>query len=180
MNKILWMAALAVVLIGGLVYVAIPAQPAQVVVAPASWHPAVPMAPEYVGARDGCRRCHLKEFRSWEDTPHATAIEKLEGDDASNPECLKCHTTGMGEPGGFVSMADTEGMANVQCEACHGPGSEYRDRDVMKDRDASVAAGLVIPDASTCEKCHNEESPTFEGDFDFETMKEAGVHEISR
>jgi len=48
----------------------------------------------------------------------------------------------------------------------------------MKDRDASVAAGLLIPDEATCMGCHNAESPTFSGEFDFEAAKAAGVHEI--
>ncbi len=50
----------------------------------------------------------------------------------------------------------------------------------MKDRDASVAAGLRLPDESTCRGCHNENSPTFSGEFDFAEMKEKGVHEIKR
>jgi len=49
-----------------------------------------------------------REYRSWEDTPHATAIETLEGEDATKAECLKCHTTGFGEPTGFTSMEETE------------------------------------------------------------------------
>jgi len=179
MNKTFWMVGVALVIAGGLYFLG-GSEPAAVYAQPASWHSAVPMAPEFVGARDGCRRCHLKEYRSWEKTPHATAHETLEGEDATKAECLTCHTTGMGEPGGFVSMAETEKLAGVQCEACHGAGSDYRDRDIMKDRDASIAAGLKLPDAATCEGCHNEQSPTFKGDFDFETMKAEGVHEISR
>lgn len=132
----------------------------------------------YLNGRDGCRKCHLKQYRSWEATPHATAHDKLEGDDANNPECLQCHTTGMGKPGGFVSRAETPKLLGVQCEACHGPGSDYSDKELMKDRDASVAAGLVIPDAATCQGCHNERSPQFKG-FDFEEYKAKGVHEIS-
>ena len=36
----------------------------------------------------------------------------------------------------------------------------------MKDHDASVAGGLVIPTEETCTVCHNDGSPTFKG-FDF-------------
>ena len=52
------------------------------------------------------------------------------------------------------------------CESCHGAGSEYKSMKVMKDREASVAAGLVIPTEETCTGCHNDKSPTFKG-FDF-------------
>lgn len=132
----------------------------------------------YVGPKDGCRKCHLKEYRSWESTPHATALSKLEGDDATNPECVRCHVTGFGTETGFKSLEETPALANVTCEACHGPGADYRDREVMKDRAASVAAGLHIPDEATCLGCHNADSPQFPGSFDFEEMKAKGVHEI--
>lgn len=135
---------------------------------------------QYVGARDGCRRCHLREYRSWEDTPHASALETLEGDDAANPECLRCHVTGWGEPTGYVTAEETPQLAGVTCESCHGPGSDYRDRDVMKDLDASLAAGMWQPDEQTCRGCHNEESPTFPGEFVYEEMKERGIHSVGR
>jgi len=57
----------------------------------------------------------------------------------------------------------------VQCEACHGPGSDYKAISVMKDKAAAVAAGLIIPDEAMCKKCHNAESPTFTA-FDYKTM----------
>jgi len=57
----------------------------------------------------------------------------------------------------------------VQCETCHGAGSDYKSRKVMKDHDASIAAGLTIPDEQLCLTCHNDKSPTFTG-FDFDEM----------
>lgn len=136
--------------------------------------------PEYEGSRSGCMRCHLREYRSWSDTPHANAIETLPEEERSNPECLECHTTGYGEPSGFQSVEETPELAHVGCEACHGPGSIYKDREIMEDLEASLANGLVVPDEQTCRDCHNEESPTFPGTFDYEEMRERGVHEISR
>lgn len=132
----------------------------------------------YVNGRDGCRKCHLKQYRSWEATPHATAHELLEGADATNAECLACHTTGMGKPGGFVSMEATPKLAGVQCEACHGPGSDYIDKEVMKDAALAQAGGLLTPNEATCRGCHNEKSPDFTG-FDYDEALKAGVHEIS-
>ena len=46
---------------------------------------------------------------------------------------------------------------------------------VMKDRDASVAAGLVIPDESTCKGCH-EGAPHDQLPFNFDEAKEKGIH----
>ncbi len=44
----------------------------------------------------------------------------------------------------------------VDCEACHGKGSDYSKMSVMKDPAASKAAGLIAkPEKSSCiEKCH--------------------------
>ncbi|MFQ6033286.1 MAG: cytochrome c family protein [Candidatus Bipolaricaulia bacterium] len=99
--------------------------------------------------------------------------------------CGKCHTTGYGEPGGFESMEKTPGLANVQCEACHGAGSGYRSPKIMSvkaykaDREAAhkavLEAGLIIPDEKTCTKCHNEESPFYKP-FNFAEYKEKIKH----
>jgi hypothetical protein len=144
----------------------------------AAFHTWSEQDPAYEGGRTACRRCHLAEFRSWERTPHANALETLPEESRGAANCVKCHTTGFGQPTGFTSMADTPQLANVGCEACHGPGSLYKDQEVMESRETSVAAGLVIPNEATCTGCHNSESPTFPGSFNFEEMKAAGVHEI--
>jgi len=141
-------------------------------------HSSMPQDHAFEGGRTACRRCHIKQYRSWEATPHAKALETLPEESQSDPACLQCHTTGYGVASGYTSVTDTPNLANVTCEACHGAGADYKDRDTMKDRDASVAAGLLIPDEATCMGCHNAESPTFSGEFDFEAAKAAGVHEI--
>ena len=81
-------------------------------------------------------------------------------------ECLGCHVTG--HPVAADQIAEgrrgkatydiTEG---VSCEACHGPGSEYKSRKVMQDHEAAVAAGMVVPDEALCVTCHNDKSPTY-------------------
>ncbi len=149
-------------------------QPAELV---AGFHTWTEQDPAYEGGRTGCRRCHLQEYRSWERTPHADALETLPEESRGDANCVKCHTTGYGEPTGFTSVADTPNLAGVGCEACHGPGSLYKEKEVMESLDAAVAAGLNIPDEQTCVSCHNSESPTFPGEFNYEEMKARGVHE---
>ena len=81
--------------------------------------------------------------------------------------CLKCHATQAflgAELAAKTKYTDEEG---VGCEACHGAGSAYKSKKVMKDHDAAVAAGPLMELESNCVMCHNEESPTFKG-FDFE------------
>ena len=121
---------------------------------------------EYIGAAK-CKMCHKVQYQSWESLPHAKAFDRLKPEEQTDAECLKCHATG--------GKAELPG---VQCESCHGPGSDYKSVKIMKDRDASVAAGLLIPDEATCTSCHNEESPTFQG-FNYEEALKTGVHEIS-
>lgn len=142
--------------------------------------------PKYIGVKK-CGMCHKSEAKGnqlgqWEASKHAKAFETLaseaalkiakekgiEGSPQEAAACLKCHTTGHGAKAEAfeASFVTADG---VQCEACHGPGSDYKSMSIMKDREKSIAAGLVIPTKDTCTACHNEESPTFKG-FKFEEM----------
>jgi hypothetical protein len=96
---------------------------------------------------------------------HSKAFDLLAPEDQGKAECLKCHATG--------GTADHPG---VQCEACHGPGSDYKSMKVMKDHDASVAAGLVVPDEATCKGCH-EGAPHEQAAFDYAAATAKGQHE---
>ena len=111
-----------------------------------------------------CKMCHKVQFSSWEASGHAKAFDVLKGDEASNADCLKCHATN--------SSAD---MPGVQCESCHGAGSAYKKMSVMKDHDASIAAGLLVPDDATCKACH-EGAPHDQKAVDY-AAEIGGVHE---
>ena len=162
---------------------------------------AVAEAPVYVGAKK-CKGCHLKQFQSWEQTKMAKSFELLkpgaaaaakkkanldpQKDYTRDEKCLGCHTTGYGKPGGFVSVEKTPDLTGVQCESCHGPGSEYLKEGFMTlknkeyKRAEVVKAGLVIPVGETCTSgCHNDKSP-FVGKgyvFNFEERRKQGTHE---
>ena len=149
---------------------------------------------KYVGAGK-CNTCHGKktgdQYGQWLESKHAKAFETLAGPAAleagkeagvakpqESPRCLKCHVTAYGAD---ASLIDPKGKYakedGVQCESCHGPGSLYKKRKIMKDHEASLAAGLVIPDEQTCLKCHNEESPMFKG-FNYEEKLKKIIHPI--
>ncbi len=102
-------------------------------------------APTYIGA-EKCKMCHKIQYTSWQTKPHAKATEnaKASKDRKYDASCLKCHATN-----------NDEAMAGVQCEACHGAGSDYKGIQVMKDKAKAVAAGLVIPTQGTCDGCHD-------------------------
>lgn len=152
----------------------------------------------YVGTNN-CKKCHLKEYRSWAETKMAKTFETLkpgvaaeakkaagvdpDKDYTADPECLACHTVGYGKEGGFVDMATTPDRVGVGCEMCHGPGGSYTAADKMSLKNKEykradvIAAGMVYPvGEAQCVVCHNDSSPFFK-EFDFEARKSEGTHE---
>lgn len=144
---------------------------------------------QYIGVQ-ACGMCHKKaatgdQLGQWTGSTHAGAFATLASEAAKKiatergiadaqkaPECLECHVTQPAEGHVATPRKGKEGFLvehGVQCETCHGPGSEYKSRKIMKDHDASVAAGMVVPDQALCETCHNDRSPTYAG-FNFEEM----------
>lgn len=156
---------------------------------------------EFVGS-DGCKKCHIREWKSWSETKMAQAFEKLKPgvaaeakqkagldpnkDYTADSECLPCHVTGYGEPGGFTNIDETPALAGVGCESCHGAGGTYTRPELMSLKNKEyklaevVAAGMVEKvSEEQCSSCHNSDSP-FVGDdyvFDYEAKKNAGTHE---
>jgi hypothetical protein len=135
----------------------------------------------YIGVSK-CKMCHKGEkkgnhFEIWSASDHAGAYNTLATDEAKavaaklsvddpqkDDKCLKCHVTAFGVDASLLGTG-FKVEDGVQCEACHGPGSQYKSIKVMKaladgTQDAA-AVGLTIPDEKTCVTCHNEESPTF-------------------
>ncbi|MBD3333349.1 hypothetical protein GF356_10905 [candidate division GN15 bacterium] len=134
-------------------------------------------APEYdyIGAKKcGLKPCHGKDgiMASWEETPHATAYDDLTDEQKADESLMKFYTTGTTKKGDVLT--------GVQCEACHGPGSDYKSMSIMKDREKAIANGLLMPDEETCKGCHNADAPGKLGEsaegFDFAKMMEKGVH----
>ncbi|MDP2912638.1 MAG: cytochrome c family protein [Candidatus Omnitrophota bacterium] len=151
---------------------------------------------KYVGVKK-CAICHKSEakgsqYGKWLSTNHPKAYERLaspeaketakqagvSGDPQQAPQCLRCHTTAYGVDSSLLG----EGLAasdGVQCEACHGAGSDYVSLSVMKDRARAISQGLVIPTKETCLKCHNPESPNYKG-FNFEESYKKIAHPRSK
>ncbi len=132
---------------------------------------------EYVGAKK-CKMCHNKpakgaQFKQWSGSVHAKAMESLSATEAKDPACIKCHSTyGSVDKSLIRTLKPTEG---VSCESCHGPGSKYFPNAVMKNREKSMAKGLILPTEEVCKKCHNAESPHFKG-FDFAEYSKKIAH----
>ena len=122
----------------------------------------------YAGA-DKCKMCHKQQYASWQETTHAKATDaaKASTERAYDASCLKCHATN----------AD-EAMAGVQCEACHGPGNDYKKMSIMKDREQAIANGLIIPSQATCDGCHTGEDHATKVSFDEMKANKKAIHEF--
>jgi peroxiredoxin/nitrate/TMAO reductase-like tetraheme cytochrome c subunit len=94
-----------------------------------------------------CAVCHEQPHATWSLTKHAYAFDTLVEHGADrNPECLRCHTVGFGEPGGFDTALRQDHLKGVQCENCHGRGGPHQSPDFSK-------AGFE----PTCLGCHTPE-----------------------
>lgn len=136
---------------------------------------------KYVGVKT-CMACHKGEkgkmvYENWLKTKHSQAFNTLKSEKSkqiakkmnlkSDPteavECLKCHSTGYFP--GDQTMPTNNKEDGVTCEACHGPGSAYKNKHGKDKKDEGIKLGLVIGtnDEKICKRCHNQESPTFVG-----------------
>jgi hypothetical protein len=128
----------------------------------------------YVGAKE-CASCHFDQFLKWKATKHAKeAFTKLPAAYRADANCLKCHATGHGLPGGFTGV-ETPGVAGVSCEACHGPGSmhaktatKYSTKKLLSDAEKKQITGAIarMPAGNVCAACHvdkgHKEHPKYE------------------
>ncbi|MBT8495940.1 MAG: hypothetical protein KJO07_23045 [Deltaproteobacteria bacterium] len=112
----------------------------------------------YVGTEE-CSYCHASEVKFWKKTRHAQAWKTLvDGGKEYNRDCVYCHVTGFGKKGGST-LAFTEGLQDIQCETCHGPGSLHVEAD-GNDEPRTIRR---TPEERLCKTCHNEEhSNTFQ------------------
>lgn len=126
----------------------------------------------YVGS-NACKNCHKEAFNVWKGTkekpgPHSIGTDTLEklthpSGRQYDPECMKCHTTGLGHPGGYNDLVTDLGkwlpnnkqqvpakdfdahdkkLRGVGCESCHGPASEHV--RIAGQRDPTLAERLRL------------------------------------
>jgi len=145
--------------------------------------------PTFVGT-EGCK-CHKNEVKEWQDSKHGKAFETLladkrgkgekkamkkakldpDKDYSKDEKCLKCHTAGYGDIGGFEAIDKTPDLAGVGCEMCHGAGSEYRKIHKEKDVNFTLAeakeAGEIFPAKDNpCKDCHESKDTPFKPEVD--------------
>jgi hypothetical protein len=119
------------------------------------------------GKVKGCAECHETESKFWAKTGHSHAYETLVSVRKQfSLDCVRCHVTGWQQPGGVCRIDRTEvggrgfdghgkGRQDVQCEMCHGPGSEH-----AKDPPGHISTEVPV---SVCVRCHEAaNSPHFD------------------
>lgn len=135
--------------------------------------------PSYVGAQI-CSGCHAQDdapggnqYTTWSTSAHGTAIESLaESGQDQNGFCLGCHTVGTNGVNADVSLNNggydeqsVPRLQGVQCENCHGAGSEHPATD--------FGSVQVVMDAAVCGSCHNgTHHPTYD---EWQTSAHAGI-----
>jgi len=125
-----------------------------------------------------CKYCHSNsiignQYGKWKNTNHSRAyinLATLKGTEIAremgvtgNPQesekCLSCHSTGFNYPEekGFQFRIED----GVQCEQCHGAGSEYIRLNTMKmlarDELDPETVGHITPEKELCMNCHESE-----------------------
>jgi len=125
----------------------------------------------YIGS-EACAACHEGEYETFSQHArkaksfHSVEIMKKGLTPEKEKGCYKCHTTGYGQPGGFVSAEKTPHLKNTGCEVCHGPGSVHAESEDPED---------IIYDISmdSCLTCHNSERVAA---FKFKPLLFGGAH----
>lgn len=116
----------------------------------------------YVGS-EACASCHASEHDWWTGTPHGRAYATLvERHKQFNLDCVGCHVTGYGEPGG-ATVTHVESLKNVGCESCHGPGSAH----VENPEAERQFVRTEVPEP-VCVQCHNPEHSDL---FDYDAYR---------
>ena len=100
-----------------------------------------------------CQKCHVAEWEAVRASAHQHALASLrQKGQGFNPDCLVCHVVGYEYKNGYDDVPPFNNLGNVQCEACHGYGTQHK-------RDGSM---LKLARAS-CVECHDKEnSPEFD------------------
>jgi hypothetical protein len=117
---------------------------------------------EFLGER-ACKACHEDAWASYADSAHRRAFNTIRNKGQNfEPECIVCHTTGYQYKNGYAEQSPYNRLANVQCEACHGYGTQH-------DRQGGWAAQAK----DSCLTCHDQENSP---EFDYATYWEKIKH----
>lgn len=145
----MWKLSLAATACGGLIMASV------------SW------AAEPIGAKR-CGSCHPKIYDDWKKTAHARSMESLTEIQQRDPTCRVCHT--------LAPDRTDPALAGVQCESCHGAGSEYAPQAVMRIPRLARLLGLLEVSDGTCRACHEGVNSKLQP-YDYRSLVESMSHQ---
>jgi len=116
---------------------------------------------------EACKECHYDEYAHWLTTKHAHAYASIKrAGRHEDPECLLCHTMGLGRQGGFVSMGKTPALGRVTCQACHVVAADHHEKQIKPEPEIYISSRF-------CMSCHG---PVQSPDFDYFVYKPRILH----
>ena len=68
-------------------------------------------------------------------------------------KCKMCHKVQFDS---WTAHKHAKATPVLDCEGCHGAGSDYKAMSVMKDKAAAKTAGLIMPTKADCANCHGK------------------------
>lgn len=168
---------------------------------------------KFVGAAKCNGSCHDPYYQAWKKSPHGGTFNLLkpgeraeakkrvnldpEKDYTTNPLCLRCHTTGFGQKGGFKPAGTMKkdkdvstkidpaepSLEQVGCEMCHTVQGGSEIRIVMKNTKGDFkkadteSFGQRWDYSNVCTRCHTHPNTPFQPSvhdkykFNFEERK---------
>lgn len=98
-----------------------------------------------------CSTCHISTGEQWKKTRHANALVDLQAAGSPSNTCTVCHVVGLDSNTKNSGFDDPDPQVaarfgGVQCESCHGMGSNHI--KTFKPLDASLSADV-------CGTCHD-------------------------
>ncbi len=164
----------------------------------------IPKKPGYVGATKCNGSCHDPFYQAWKDSPHGKTYDLLkpgvrkkakvkakldpDRDYTKEPGCLRCHTTGYRQRGGFNPQKakidpDEPNLEQVGCEMCHSVAGGSQFRAWMKKTEGKFTRleaekyGKRYDMENVCKRCHLHRNTPFKESvdpkykFDFDERK---------
>ncbi|MFQ5559623.1 MAG: cytochrome c family protein [Nitrospinota bacterium] len=171
-----------------------------------------PKKPKFVGAQKCDSSCHDPWYKAWTETGHAKTFKLLmpgeraeakkkagldpNKDYTKDSLCLRCHTTGFRQRGGYKKGDPPDdptepNKAAVGCEMCHSVMGGAMFRVTMKEKKEKFtrleteADGMRYDFANVCKRCHEHPNTPFQPSvdpkykFDFEDRKKR-VHQVDK
>lgn len=117
--------------------------------------PAVAPGQMHFTGASNCETCHAEAYQVYAQTKHPNAYRTLKGAERQyDLDCIGCHVVGFGKPGGVCRLDQVGTLGGVQCESCHGMGSEHAESG------GATPMPTPKPGYDSCFSCHDPKNDT--------------------